>query len=148
MAERAFLINLSEILLTNSTSNMDQTGYPTWKEDKFISLPKKGSNSLIQPSLIIPTQKYFKISLLIYYLGKFVRHNLTQTDFKWDMAVYWLLLQLLRTYLDNCWTKGLIFWFHTKILNSGSHDLALLSLYIFWGNERSVFIWHVNCKGP
>ena len=27
----------------------------------------------------------------------------------------------------------LIFWFHTKILNSGSHDLALLSLYIFWG---------------
>ena len=28
-------------------------------------------------------------------------------------------------------TKVLIFWFHTKILNSGSHDIALLSLYIF-----------------
>ena len=25
----------------------------------------------------------------------------------------------------------LIFWHHTKFLNSGSHDLALLSLYIF-----------------
>ena len=86
MAERAFLINLSEIFLTNSTSNMDQTRY--LKGDKFISLPKKGSKSLIQPSLIIPTQKYFELSLLIYYLGTFVQHNLTQADFNWDMAVY------------------------------------------------------------
>ena len=31
-------------------------------------------------------------------------------------------------------TMVLIFWFHTKILNSGSHDLPLLSVYIFWGN--------------
>jgi hypothetical protein len=74
-------------------------------------------------------------------------HEKIQTP--WTIRFYIVKTQVWKKKL---WSKKhkfldlamvLIFWFHTKILNSGSHDLALLSLYIFWGKcvYFSIFEW-------
>ena len=86
---------------------------------------------------------------------------------KYYVWIIWIIQKRDPSYCDNkkfsidlnCYiclkdtSRGLIFWFDTKILNSGSHDLGLLSLYIFWGkcvyfsifeweNLQLCFVWH------